>query len=164
VFYFDGDRLMLRDEDSRNGTFIRIREPVPIVDGEVFRCGEQVLRFDLWRPVPLSAGDDGAVFCGTPVSPWHFKVTQVLGGEAEGMVYCAVERTVTLGREDCDINFNHDRYISHRHTQIDWQDGRYVLEDTGSRNGTFFRLKREVPLADGDFVFIGRQLLRVELL
>ena len=35
--------------------------------------------------------------------------------------------------------------------------------DLGSKNGTFLRLKEESLLSHGDYVFIGQQLLRVEI-
>lgn len=162
TFYYHEGRLFVRDEGSYNGTFIRIHEPVPISDGEVFLCGEQVLRFDYYQPTPVTVGDDGAVFCGTPVPPWRFRIVQLIRGGHVGMGYCARKRMVTIGREDCDINFGYDRFISHYHARIEDRDGEYVLKDLDSRNGTYFRLKREVPLSNGDHIFIGRQLLRVE--
>jgi pSer/pThr/pTyr-binding forkhead associated (FHA) protein len=162
-FYLEQDHLYVSDEGSLNGTFIRLREPVPISDGEVFLCGEQVLCFSLYRAIPVTVGSDGAVFCGTPVAPWRFRIIQLVGNGTHGMIYCARKRVITLGRDDCDINFAHDRFISHYHTRIEERDGEYFLKDLDSRNGTYFRLKEPVPLSNGDYVFIGRQLLRVEL-
>ena len=46
-FYYRDGRLFVSDEGSLNGTFVRIKQPVPLADGEVFLCGEQVLRFAL---------------------------------------------------------------------------------------------------------------------
>ena len=162
TFYYHEGRLFVRDEGSLNGTFIRIHEPVPINDGEIFLCGEQVLRFSLYRPTAVTVGEDGAVFCGTPVAPWRFRIVQLIRGGRSGVAYCARKRMVTIGREDCDINFNHDRFISHYHSRIEERDGEYILKDLDSRNGSYFRLKKEVPLSNGDYLFIGRQLLRVE--
>ena len=68
-FYYEDDRLWVRDTKSLNGTFVRINEPVPIEDGEVFLAGEQVLRFERYRPAPVVTGEDAAVFCGTPLAP-----------------------------------------------------------------------------------------------
>ena len=38
-----------------------------------------------------------------------------------------------------------------------------MLTDHESRNGTYVRLKAEKPLDHGDYLFIGRKLLRVEV-
>jgi len=44
--YYEQDKLMLKDEDSRNGVFIKLREPMEIKDGDHFLAGEQLLRFE----------------------------------------------------------------------------------------------------------------------
>ena len=38
-----------------------------------------------------------------------------------------------------------------------------TLTDLNSRNGTYVRLKAERELSHGDYIFIGRKLLRVEI-
>jgi pSer/pThr/pTyr-binding forkhead associated (FHA) protein len=42
-------------------------------------------------------------------------------------------------------------------------DGQVMLTDLGSKNGTFVRINDEAPLAHGEYVFLGQQLLRVEV-
>jgi hypothetical protein len=46
---------------------------------------------------------------------------------------------------------------------VEERDGKYYLTDLDSRNGTYVRLKAERALVHGDYVFIGRRLLRVEM-
>lgn len=163
-FYYADGRLFVRDEGSRNGTFIRVKEPVPVTDGEVFLVGEQVLRYSTYSPTPVRVGDDGAVFCGTPVTPWSFRIEQLHYSGKVGQSHCVRSETVSIGRNDCDINFPHDRFISHYHARLEVRGHETLLMDLDSRNGTYFRIKSEVPLSNGDYVFIGRQLLRVEFL
>ncbi len=163
-FYYADGRLFVRDEGSRNGTFIRVKEPVPVSDGEVFLIGEQVLRYSTYEPTPVRVGKDGAVFCGTPVTPWSFRIEQIHDSGKVGQAHCIHAPTVSIGRDDCDINFPHDRFISHFHAQLEVREHETFLMDLESRNGTYFRIKAEVPLSNGDYVFIGRQLLRVEFL
>jgi pSer/pThr/pTyr-binding forkhead associated (FHA) protein len=163
-FYYADGRLFVRDEGSRNGTFIRVKEPVPVADGEVFLVGEQVLRHTRYNPTPVRVGDDGAVFCGTPVTPWTFRIEQLHNSGEIGQSHCIRDSTVSIGRDDCDINFPHDRFISHHHARLEVKEHETLLKDLKSRNGTYFRIKSEVPLSNGDYVFIGRQLLRVEFL
>ena len=43
------------------------------------------------------------------------------------------------------------------------KDGKFVLTDHGSRNGTYIRIKSEKPLAHGDYLFLGKKLVRVEM-
>ncbi len=162
-FYYEGNRLFVRDEGSRNGTYIRIYEPARLTPGEEFLAGEQILRFERFEPQSPIPGADGATFGGTPITPWRFRLVQVLQGGRPGLVYCARKRSVTLGREDCDLSFIHDRYISRYHCRVEERDDGFFLKDLDSRNGTYVKVKQPTPVKDGDFLFIGRQLLRVEL-
>jgi predicted component of type VI protein secretion system len=53
--------------------------------------------------------------------------------------------------------------MSAKHCTIEEKDGKFVITDHDSRNGTYLRIKTEKPLTHGDFLFIGRKLLRVEM-
>lgn len=162
TFFYEGGTLFVRDNDSRNGTFMRVHDPVELKDGEVFLCGEQVLQFQLYSAPRPSSVDDGAAFGGTPLGPWEFRLVQQLQGARTGRALCASKAAVTIGREDCDMNFFHDRFISRYHSRVTLEDDRALLHDLDSRNGTYVRLSQATELKDGDFVFIGRQLLKVE--
>jgi len=162
TFYVSDGRVHVRDEQSVNGVFLRIHAPTALADSQVFLCGEQVFRFERYRPIPVTIGVDGAVFGGTPISPWRFRVVQLLTGGHVGLAFCARKRSMTIGREDCDINFYQDPYISHYHARLEERGGQYVLTDLDSRNGTFIRVQDQVLLEPGDHIFIGRQLLRLE--
>ncbi len=79
------------------------------------------------------------------------------------MVVCARGQSLQIGREACDLNFPGDLYMSGSHCRIEEASGKYTLTDLNSRNGTYLRLKTERELAHGDYIFIGRKLLRVEI-
>jgi pSer/pThr/pTyr-binding forkhead associated (FHA) protein len=71
---------------------------------------------------------------------------------------------VTIGREMNDVNFPEDPFISGRHAQIvALEDGRFQVTDLGSKNGTYEKVPRMVQLTSGDQIFLGQQLLRVEI-
>jgi len=53
--------------------------------------------------------------------------------------------------------------VSGTHVEVRLDDGALVVRDLGSKNGTFVRVPDETPLFHGDYVFIGQQLLRVEI-
>ena len=42
-------------------------------------------------------------------------------------------------------------------------NGRYLLSDLGSRNGTYLRIRDEMELKHGDYLFVGRTLVRIEI-
>jgi pSer/pThr/pTyr-binding forkhead associated (FHA) protein len=162
-FIYRGEKLVVRDEGSVNGVFVRVRQPVPLAPGDFFLCGEQVFRLE-GTPKDTSGPDgDQTYFYSSPKRPSPFRIVQILRGGSEGMVYCAREQTVQIGREDSEMNFPDDIYMSGRHARVDLgPDGSFQLHDLGSRNGTYIRIRGERELAHGDYLFIGQQLLRVE--
>jgi len=68
-----------------------------------------------------------------------------------------------LGREEGDIVFRDDAFMSRRHAAVTWNGMRAQLTDLGSSNGTFVRLTGPTALKHGDHVRMGDQLLRIEL-
>ncbi len=165
-FFYQEGRLYLKDMGSLNGTYFRVTEPIFLREGDMFITGEEVLIFhDGLGNVPQEKDKEGTTFFGTPTGGSYFILQQILSGGKPGAVYNARKTTVTIGRESCDFSFPDDRFMSHRHATVEYKGDKVVLSDAGSRNGTFFRLRpgEEKALQDGDFLFIGRQLLRVSL-
>lgn len=163
-FIYRGEKLIVRDEGSTNGVYIRVKGPVEIKPDDQFLCGEQVFRLEL-MPQDTGAPDgEQTYFYSSPKRPSPFRVVQVLVGGPDGMVFCARENIVTVGREESDMNFPMDVYMSGAHARIEMgNDGRFMLVDNGSRNGTYVRVAGEHELAHGDYLFLGHQLLRVEM-
>lgn len=162
-FFYRGGSLVVRDEGSLNGVFFRIRGSVEIAPGDSFLAGEQLFRLD---PTPkASDGNDaeGTFFYSSPKYPSAFRINQVLEGGAVGMTVCARGNSLDIGREDGDLNFPGDVFMSAKHCTVEEKDGKFVLTDHGSRNGTYIRIKSEKPLAHGDYLFLGKKLVRVEM-
>lgn len=65
----------------------------------------------------------------------------------------------TIGREGADIEFKDDPFMSPLHVKVTASDGKFVLRDLGSRNGTWVFLTQPHRLADGDLILIGSQVL-----
>ena len=66
----------------------------------------------------------------------------------------------TIGRLEGDIRFPEDQFLSPLHAKLSWEEGRLVVRDLGSRNGTWVFLEEPYRLADGDLLLIGSQLFR----
>ncbi len=162
LFYRDG-RLVVRDEGSLNGVYVRVRGSVEIAPGDTFLAGEQLFRLDPTPKASDGADTDGTFFYSSPKYPSAFRLNQILEGGAVGMTVCARGNSLRVGREDGDLNFPGDVYMSGKHCLVEEREGKYVLTDLDSRNGTYVRIKSEKPLSHGDYIFIGRKLLRVEL-
>ena len=83
----------------------------------------------------------------------------MLSGNNVGQVYPLDTDQTTIGREDGASIQLMDAGISRRHARIDRRpDGSYILNDAGSRNGTFAnnrRIEEGYTLQDGDKVQVG---------
>ena len=164
-FTVQGGRLFVKDLGSINGVFVRIKSPVPLEHGDFFLVGEQLLRLD---SEPFSDGGpdpSGTYSYSSPRPDGRFRVAQQLAGGGEGRIVSAQGAALTMGREGNTLNFPQDRFISGRHARLDAASDSHhvILTDTGSRNGTFVRTKGALELFHGDYLFVGQQLLRVEI-
>lgn len=161
-FYRDG-KLVVRDEGSTNGVYLRVKGNVDVKPGDQFLAGEQVFRIEATPKLNDQPGPDGTFFYSSPKHHSPFRVVQILQGGLSGMAVGARGSTLQIGREGCDLNFPGDLYMSASHCKLEDAGGRLVLTDSNSRNGTYVRLGAERELAHGDYLFIGRKLLRVEI-
>ncbi|HEX9283411.1 MAG TPA: FHA domain-containing protein [Gemmatimonadales bacterium] len=66
----------------------------------------------------------------------------------------------TLGRQDGDIRFPDDVFLSPLHAKVSWERDGLVVRDLGSRNGTWVFLEGPHRLVDGDLLLVGSQVLR----
>lgn len=69
---------------------------------------------------------------------------------------------VICGRTEGQLLFPDDPTVSPRHARFTPRGEGALLEDLGSLNGTFLRLRAPRPLAPGDELRLGRQVLRLE--
>lgn len=163
-FFYRFGTLMVRDESSSNGVYIRIKGTVPVQFDDCFLVGEQMVQVqetpESTVPEPI---EDGTYFFGSPRRPAYYRVVQILRGGMSGFSYRSDSPVTTIGREGNDIDFPDDPFISGRHARVSWKNKQLSLTDLDSKNGTFLRISGEYPLKHGDYVFMGQQLLRVEI-
>jgi pSer/pThr/pTyr-binding forkhead associated (FHA) protein len=163
-----GNAFFVRDLESVNGVYVRIREPVELQDGDRILIGQQVLRFELLTEpeAPLGpAAMRGVLVFGTPEVPRVARLVQyTTEGVGRDLHYLYRGETI-LGRENGDIVFTDDPFLSRRHASITVERAtrRFLLNDMGSSNGTALRLRGERPLVAGDQIRIGKHLFRLEL-
>jgi pSer/pThr/pTyr-binding forkhead associated (FHA) protein/RNA polymerase subunit RPABC4/transcription elongation factor Spt4 len=164
-FYYVAGKLHVRDEGSVNGVFTRIKQPAALQSGSVFLVGEQLLQIEAVPPDLGPQPDaEGTYFYSSPRRESKMKLIQILRGGDIGLIYRARSEVITIGRENCDVNFPDDPFISGNHAEVRVDhEGNFQLVDCGSKNGTFVRIEAELPLFNGDYVFLGQQLLRIEV-
>ena len=152
--------------ETRNGVYVRLRGSIDLQDGDYVLVGKQVLRFELLTDVERNlrpAVEHGVVVFGTPVRPPWARIRQVTPAAITRDVYHLTRPEVVIGRESGDVVFSDDEFMSRRHVQIAFRNGRGHLEDLGSSNGTFLRLRGPHGLSSGDLIRMGDELLRFEI-
>jgi pSer/pThr/pTyr-binding forkhead associated (FHA) protein len=162
-FLYRAKDLVVRDEGSLNGVYVRISGSVELSSGATVLVGEQVLTVSN-APQPEDLPDaEGTYYSASMPRGAVLEIKQNLRGGATGWVYRPSGDSAVIGREGNDINFPEDPFISGRHAELRVTGGVLSVTDLGSRNGTFVRVNGEQVLKHGDYVFLGQQLLRVEI-
>ena len=151
VLHRNGNTFTITDLNSTNGTLLNNQPLVPNVptdlhDNAIIRIGDDSfgISFGLIFYNPLE-----------PAAPVKGFVVA-----APSMVMEA-EKPITIGRlPENDIQLDKPD-VSRRHTIISKRNHAYVLQDLGSRNGTFLndRIVKSSELHDGDIIRIGSFLL-----
>jgi pSer/pThr/pTyr-binding forkhead associated (FHA) protein len=179
---FDDDRFLARQHarlerkadgavaihplDSLNGVFRKADAPIELGDGTTILLGREVLRYERVSAEEASGHPlvrhGVALFGSPPREPWGRLVQLVPSGGYRDVRHLAGDEVV-LGREDGDIVFRDDAFMSRRHAAVTWDGRRAQLTDLGSSNGSFVRLSGPTALKHGDHVRMGDQLLRIEL-
>ncbi|WP_342374339.1 FHA domain-containing protein [Myxococcus stipitatus] len=160
-FFFSGSRLAVEDVGGANGVFVRLRQEREVAPGGELRLGRQRL---VLEPIPTATqGPGGTQVWGSPDPGYRLRLIQILEGGLRGAAYPLREGDNLLGREQGDLTFPTDGFVSGRHAVLQVRQDRLTVRDVGSSNGTFIRLAGPTFVDNGDHYLIGRQLLRVEI-
>ena len=163
TFFYQSNALYLEDSDSLNGTFLRIRGPRDLADGDEFLVGQQRFRVEYLEISDEHQMGDGTLMYVSPLKDYKFRIVHIVTDRKPGGAFCNPENRLTIGREGADVLFANDRHISRDHARVEWKDGRVVITDLGSKNGTYVRLSDSVALHHGDYVSMGSELVRIEI-
>jgi pSer/pThr/pTyr-binding forkhead associated (FHA) protein len=163
VFVPRGGKLFVRDEGSLNGIYKRLRrdEPVLLEPGDIFRIGQEIIRFEQLTAMPPTA--DGVDRLGSPAKGYIGRVSLIIGRDVAGNAFPVPETGLHLGRERGDVLFPEDGYVSGLHCRLAPQNGQVFLTDLGSSNGSFIRLTGETEVVSGDILLMGQQLFRISM-
>jgi len=145
-----------------------------LTDQDLFLVGQQVLRFEVVKNAEEGFGvasENGTLLFGTPAAPRYARLSQrTVEGVVRDVFHVRKAETV-LGREQGDIVFSDDPFLSRRHCVLrvhgpgvagTGQPRAFTLADLGSSNGTFLQVREEVRLRHGDHFRIGQQLFRFD--
>jgi pSer/pThr/pTyr-binding forkhead associated (FHA) protein len=176
-----------RERDARDGGVVAAALPATaamsvenqasaeqaLTDQDLFLVGQQVLRFEVVNNAEEGFGvasENGTLLFGTPAAPRYARLSQrTVEGVVRDVFHVRKAETV-IGREQGDIVFTDDPFLSRRHCAVrvgqpagSGPSGRtYAIADLGSSNGTFLQVREEVRLRHGDHFRIGQQLFRFD--
>jgi len=160
----DAGHVTIEDASSLNGVYLRIRQPVPLRDGDWFRVGREVFRFHYLDDRDRHPMGDGTLFFSSPRRKGTFRIVQVLEGGFAGLSRSWSSDEAVIGRADGNLTVVDDHHMSARHARIyRAENGESYIEDLGSTNGVFVRIKTPTVLSNNDQLFIGSELLRVDV-
>ncbi len=140
----------LRDDGSRSGTYLRLRPEAPLTvqPGALLRAGRQIL---------VASGDAAGLFIdhydatSRPVARYPLGTNTVVFGRRGG----PSQPDVAL--DDRDLT------LSRFHFAATARAMHFVLQDLGSRNGTYLRIDGEQRLEHNDLLRVGNQLFQIRL-
>jgi len=152
--------VRVEDFDSLNGIFVKLDGRVELRDGDQFRVGQELLLYeDLPEPTPTAEGTERM---GSPNPGYWGRVSLLVDPNAASEAYPIEGDGLTVGREDGDITFPQDGYVSSQHCRIIGDDDGVFVEDVGSSNGTYMRVRSGAILPYGSLVLIGQKLFQFE--
>ena len=160
---YDGGTFTVTDDGSLNGIFREVTDSVELDDGDLVRIGQELLEFERFDGEPGAGDGDPPLAAGSPEPGYWGRLRLIAGPEVYTEAYALDEQEVTIGRETGDIVFKDDGFVSGTHARISFENGKVILSDLNSSNGTFLRIRGDHQIADGERVLMGQQLFRLEV-
>ena len=124
------------------GVFRQVDERLSVRDGDEFRVGESLLRY--------SAAPGG----------WGSLTFHPLSGESSQTVPIGGSG-VLVGRENADIEIAEDTFVSGAHCRFSCRDEGLFIEDLGSANGTYSRVRGGEALPFGTLLLLGQTQFKI---
>ena len=138
-----GERFTLTDGGSPNGVFLQLAPGTERLapHGTIIRTGKQFLR--------VQSDQDTAVL-------EHFDAVGTRRGS-----HPVTNDLQFFGRKDADTILDADDHtLSRRHLSAVFREGKVLVTDHFSANGSWLKVEGEIELADNDVFRVGHQTLR----
>jgi pSer/pThr/pTyr-binding forkhead associated (FHA) protein len=164
-FFIQNGLWMVQDLQSCNGVYVRLKAITELKHGDRMLLGKQVFSFESLSEQERTlspAVEHGVSVFGSPLrTPWGRLRQLTVAGICRD-VYYLYRPKLTIGREEGDIIFPDDEFMSRRHLALSMVGVKTLLEDLGSSNGTYVRIRDLYAVSTGDMLRVGDQLLRFE--
>src|SRR5208282_2495321 len=93
--------------------------------------------------IPKSAMEGTFVFSGLRAAPLvEATISEKKPDGTFGKALPITKETLIGREENCDLSYPQDTLLSPRHASVALHEGKFVLKDLGSQNGSFIRQKQ----------------------
>ena len=163
-FFVEEGQLFVEDLSEGKGVFVRLIATYTMQDGDGVLMGKQLMQFREKVEAVAAAAATGTTVMNMsemikePVAEF---VRLTHEGIDNSVRFPLVEEEITWGRTKGTYIFPDDGFMSRAHAKIYQRGENYFLEDLGSRNGTFIKVRGKTPVPIGSMVLAGGQLLKV---
>ncbi len=159
-----GEQLVVTDLSDGHNLMVKVLEPYLLQDGDVIKIGRQVLRFSAAAEAVAAAANTG-----TPIGQLNAMISAPVAQikrlnppkPDDPVLFPINADLVTLGRERGTYTFPDDGFMSRTHVKVYQRGEDFFLEDLGSRNGTFIKVRGRAPVPSGSAILIGRQMFQI---
>jgi class 3 adenylate cyclase len=164
-FTMKQNQLFVEDVSGVSSVFIGLIATYTLKDGDIVRMGEQMFRFREKTEAVANAAARGTTILDLsssmdePVAELVFVGPDFLDTPARLPLN---EEEVTFGRSRGTYVFPEDPFMSRAHAKVYHRGEDFFVEDVGSRNGTFLKVRGEAPIPNGCTVLVGSQVFRVD--
>src|SRR5438270_4131820 len=139
-------------------TYFSLVGPYRLQTGDVIKLGGQILEFQANSAALEMAASTGATV--KEVSAKLQKPVAELLSLSDQKHFSLPGEETTFGRTKGTYTFA-DSAMSRSHARIYHRGEDFFIEDTGSTNGTFMKVRERTPVPDTAIVSVGGQLFRV---
>jgi class 3 adenylate cyclase len=154
-------QLFLEDLTHSGMVFVRLVGTYPLRQGDEVILGRQRFRFSARSDVISAAAAVGA---DLPEISANGAVAEFIHLNKDGtprQSFPLAKDEIVWGRMSGLYTFPDDRLMSRQHAKVYHRGEDFFLEDLGSRNGSFLRVRDKTPVPVGASVLVGAQLFRV---
>jgi class 3 adenylate cyclase len=164
-FSVEKDQLFIEDISGVSSVFIGLIATYTMRDSDIIRMGEQLFRFREKVEAVANAAARGTTITDLsaamdePVAELIFVGPDFLDTPARLPLN---EEEISFGRSRGTYVFPEDPFMSRAHCKIYHRGEDFFVEDLGSRNGTFIKVRGKAPVPNGATVLVGSQVFKLE--
>ena len=158
--FLEGEQLYVEEGSSATpGVFVRLSGTYVLEDRDVFLAGKQLFLYEERRS--STSTDSSTTTVVDLLPPSNVATLTRMDAAGKALARYPLSEMVLVGRTRGEHVFPEDNLMSRAHLRIASRGEDFVLEDLGSRNGTFLKLTRKSPLSSGSALLIGGQLFAI---